>query len=472
MNDVQEERIYTVGEVNRLADNLLQGVVLWVEGEVSNLKPYPNYTFFSLSDGDASLSCIMFAGAMRDAACHLQEGMSVLARGRLGVYVRRGQFRLNVLEFQEAGEGRLRREFLVLMRKLSKEGLFDEAVKRPLPAYPDTVGLITSLEGAAVRDVVTNLTRRFRGARLVVRGVRVQGEDAVGDIVAAIDLFNRAFPVDVIILARGGGSLEDLQPFNCEEVVRAIRSSSIAVVTGVGHEPDMTLCDLAADLRASTPTGAAEAVVPAAGQVLSLLRECEVSLAAGLRRRLHHMERGLVSLEKRRCFSDASALTGQPMQRLAESEARLLSGIQLSVQRMERGVDTALVSLARYPREYRELPLRLQAAARKLSTAAASWSRWKEGEPGPRARGLRAAALAMLAREDGRVKVAASRLEAMSPLGVLARGYAIATRAGEAKPLTDGSEVAVSDMVDVRLHRGGLRCEVREVREPREEGKD
>ncbi len=464
MKDMQDERIYTVGEVNRLADNLLQGLVLWVEGEVSNLRPYPNYTFFSLSDEDASLSCIMFRDAMQEAACELQEGMSMLARGRLGVYIRRGQFRLNVLEFQESGEGRLRREFLVLMRKLSKEGLFDEAVKKPLPAYPETVGLITSLEGAAVRDVVTNLTRRFRGSRLIVRGVRVQGEEAVGDIVAAIDLFNRACPVDVLILARGGGSLEDLQPFNCEEVVRAIRSSSIAVVSGVGHEPDITLCDLAADFRASTPTGAAEAVVPAAVQVVSLLREREVSLEAGLRRRLHRLESGLVSLEKRRHFSDAAALTGQAMQRLADGEARLLSGARLSMQRLERRTDTAALSLARYPREYRELPLRLAAAARKLSTAAASWGRWKGRELELYAGGLRAAVLAALAREDGRVRVASSRLEALSPLAVLARGYAITTRAGETKPLTDGSEVEVGGMVDVRLHRGGLRCEVKDIR--------
>lgn len=463
MKCAEEERIYTVGEANRLADNMLQGLLVWVEGEVSNLRPYPNYTFFSLSDSEASMSCIIFRDAMREYACDLREGMGVLVRGRLGVYVRRGQFRLNVVEIQESGEGRLRREFLLLMRKLSGEGLFDEEIKKPLPAYPDTVGLITSLEGAAVRDVVTNCSRRFAASRLVVRGVRVQGEEAAGDIVAAIELFNRAFPVDVLILARGGGSLEDLRPFNCEEVARAIRDSSIAVVTGVGHEPDITLADLAADLRASTPTGAAEAVVPAAAQVLSLLREREVSMAAGLRRRMHHLERGLGSLEMKRYFTDPDAIVGQALQRLADGEERLISATLQSVQAREREIETVALSLARYPREYRELPRRIDAAAGKLAAAASTWFRLRGMEPERRWRELRSNVMAMRAREEGRLRTAASRLEALSPLAVLARGYAIATRAGEARPLMDGSEVVEGDMVDVRLHRGSLRCEVREV---------
>ncbi len=460
---MEEERTFTVGEVNRLADNLLQGLVVWVEGEVANLRSYPNYTFFSLSDEDASLSCIAFRESVQGMEFELSEGLSVLARGRLGVYVRRGQFRLNVLEAQESGEGKLRREFMLLMRKLSKEGLFDEAVKKALPVYPEIVGLITSLEGAAVRDVVTNLTRRFACSRLVVRGVRVQGEDAVGDIVAAIGLFNRAFPVDVLILARGGGSLEDLQPFNSEEVVRAIRFSSIPVATGVGHEPDMTLSDLAADFRASTPTGAAEAVVPCSPEVLTLLREREVSLASGLRRRLHRMERDLGSLGGRRPFSDPAYIVNQAAQSLAEGEARLSSAIRLSLQGMKQGVEAASLSLARYPREYRELPHRIEMAARKLRSTAISWLRWREREPGLRGRDVRAAALSVFTREDGRLRMASSRLDALSPLAVLARGYAIATRAGDTRPLTDSAAVEKGEAVDVRLHRGELHCEIREV---------
>jgi exodeoxyribonuclease VII large subunit len=463
MNRMEEERIYSVGEVNRLADNLLQGLVVWVEGEVSNLRPYPNYTFFSLSDEDASLSCIMFRQAMEELEFELAEGMTILARGRLGIYVRRGQFRLNVFEAQESGEGRLRREFLLLMRKLSKEGLFEERIKRPLPFCPDTVGLITSLEGAAVRDVVINLTRRFPASRLVVRGVRVQGDEAVGDIVGAIELFNRGFGVDVLIMARGGGSLEDLQPFNCEEVVRAIRASSIPVVTGVGHEPDITLADLAADFRASTPTGAAEAVVPSTPEVLSLLRERELSVCAGLRHRLHRMERDLGSLEKRRPFSDPAMLVNQSRQHLAEGEAAMLAAARLFLAGEERRVETAALALARYPREYRELPGRVAAAAHKLASCASTWMRWRKMEPAALRKDLKSAAAGLLAREDSRLKLAASRLEAMSPLAVLARGYAIATRAGEARPLTDGAGVEKGEEVEVRLHRGRLYCEVKDV---------
>jgi exodeoxyribonuclease VII large subunit len=470
MNGIEEERVYSIGEVNRLADSLLQGVVAWVEGEVCNLRGYPNYTFFSLTDEDAVLPCIMFKDCMDAIPFEMKEGMTVLARGRLGVYVRRGQFRMNVFEAQESGEGRLRREFLMLMRKLSKEGLFEENIKKPLPAYPDAVGLITSLEGAAVRDVVTNLTRRFPGSRLVVRGVRVQGDEALGDIIGAIGLFNRHYPVDVIIIARGGGSLEDLQPFNTEEIVRAMRASSIPLVTGVGHEPDITLADLAADFRASTPTGAAEAVVPSSLEVLSQLREREVSLAAGLRRCLHLMERSLGSIERRRPFSDPAMIVGQAMQRLADGEAGLLASARLYLDKMERRVETASVSLARYPREYRELPGRLAAAARKLGSSASVWRRWRGREQEERARELKTAVQSLLLREEGVLQLAASRLEALSPLAVLARGYSIVTRAGETKPVTDSSYLGLGEVVDVRLHRGGLHCEVTGLEEDSDGG--
>ncbi len=459
----EEERVYTVGEVNRLADGLLQGLVLWVEGEVSNLRPYPNYTFFSLSDEDASLSCIIFRDALARMDCELREGMTLLARGRLGIYVRRGQFRLNVLEARESGEGKLRREFLLLMRKLAAEGLFDETLKRPLPAYPDTVGLITSLEGAAVRDVVINLTRRFPGTRLLIRGVRVQGDEAVGDIVSAIDLFNRARAAEVLILARGGGSLEDLRPFNSEEVARAIRASAIPVVTGVGHEPDITLSDLAADFRASTPTGAAEAVVPSREEVISLLRQRELAMASGLRHGLHRLERRLGSLLARRPFSDPAILVNQAAQRLAEAEAELVSRGRLSLERRDRALEAAALSLARFPREYRAIPSRIEEGSRKLISSLKVWLRWRQAEPVLRARELRSAVVDALSREEGKLRLVGSRLDALSPLAVLARGYAIVTREGEKKPLIDSSAVAVGDGLDIRLHRGRVRGEVKQV---------
>ncbi len=412
---------------------------------------------------------------MRDALagmdCELREGMSLLVRGRLGIYVRRGQFRLNVLEARESGEGRLRKEFLLLMRKLAAEGLFDEALKRPLPAYPDTVGLITSLEGAAVRDVVINLTRRFPGARLLIRGVRVQGEEAVGDIVAALDLFNRAQAAEVLILARGGGSLEDLRPFNSEEVARAIRASSIPVVTGVGHEPDITLSDLAADFRASTPTGAAEAVVPSREEVIGLLRQKELAMASGLRHALHRLERRLGAQMARRPLSDPAMLVNQAAQRLADAEAELVSAGRMSLERRERALETADLALARFPREYRALPLRVEEGARKLTASLKVWLRWRGAELPLRARELESAMADMISRGEGRLRLAGSRLDALSPLAVLARGYAIVTREGETRPLTDSAAVGVGDGLDIRLHRGRIRGEVREVR-PREEGSE
>lgn len=448
-----------------MADGILREIVIWVEGEICDYRGYPNYAFFSLADEDATLPCVIFKEAMDALEFDPQEGTCVLVRGRLGIYTRKGQFRLQVFEAEEAGEGRLRREFLRLMRSLSREGLFDAGLKRPLPPYPDQVGLITSLEGAAVRDVVTNLTRRFPGSRLVIRGVRVQGEDAVGDILAALELFNRAYPVDVLILARGGGSLEDLHPFNTEEVVRAIRASDIPVVTGVGHEPDVTLADLAADFRASTPTGAAEAVVPSSLEVIALLGEVQASLLARTRHILHRHERRLAAVEKRKPFSDPTLMVSQPLQRIAEEETGLITAARSSLLRWDGKVEAASRALSRYPREYRDLPRGLEAAAAKLSSSVATWMRWRSMDPLPRERELRLAASALLARGEGRVKLTASRLEALSPLAVLARGYSIVTLAGEEKPLTDSAEAGAGDVVDVRLHRGRLRCEVKSSEE-------
>lgn len=461
MERTEEQRIYTVGEVNRLADNLLQGFVLWVEGEVTNLKAYPGYTFFSLADADAVLSCIIFKESRDEVPFDLREGMSLLVRGRLGVYVRRGQFRLNVYEAQEAGEGRLRREFLGLMRKLSEEGLFDEAIKRELPAYPERVGLITSLEGAAVRDVARNLTRRFPASRLIIRGVRVQGDEAIGDIIGALETFNRGFPVEVLILARGGGSLEDLHPFNTEAMVRAIRASSIPVVTGIGHEPDMTLADLAADFRASTPTGAAETVVPSALDTISLLHSKGISLRAHTGKWLHQMEGQLALLKKTRAVSDPAIILNQGRQRLADAETGLESAARLSLTRLQSRAESCAYSLARYPREYRDMPLRVAESIGKLSSALRAWWRWRETEPGFCERELKVAMLALLDRQEAKARLTASRLEALSPLAVLARGYAIASRPGEQRPLTDSAEVSEGDDIEVRLHRGRLGCEVR-----------
>lgn len=466
MKDRGEERIYTVGEVNRMADSLLQEMILWVEGEVSNFRSYPSYAFFSLSEEEAVLPCVMFGEAARQFAGELRDGMGVLVRGRLGIYIRRGQYRMNVYEIQEAGEGRLRREFFRLLRKLSAEGLFDERLKRPLPPYPQRIGLITSLEGAAVRDVIINLTRRYPCCHLLVRGVRVQGEEASSDIVSAIQLFNRACPVDVLILARGGGSLEDLQPFNTEEVVRAIRSSSIPVVTGVGHEPDLTLADLAADRRASTPTGAAEAAVPSSTELLSFLKEREASLEAALRKGLHRWESRLAFLSSSRPFRDGEAILGEARQRLADSEARLITHMREALLERSGRMEEHVRSLRRFPRDYRDLPRRIRHQSEMLVASFGSWLKWKEKEPIAFAEILRARMLGLMSGKESRLEIAASRLDALSPLAVLSRGYAIATRKGETRPLLDSREVAEGEEVDVRLHRGRLSCEVK----GREEG--
>jgi exodeoxyribonuclease VII large subunit len=455
------QRIYSVGEVNRLANNLLQGLVLRVEGEVSNLRSYPAYTFFSLADGDVVLPCAVFGENRQELPPGLCEGMSLLARGRLGIYARKGQYRMSVLEAQEWGEGRLRREFLQLMRKLSREGLFDQALKKQLPEYPEKIGLITSLEGAAVRDVAINMIRRFPAARLIIRGVRVQGEQALPDIVSAIECFNRAFPVDVLLLARGGGSLEDLHPFNSEAVVRAIRASKIPVVTGIGHEPDLTLADLAADFRASTPTGAAEAVVPSSLDAISILHAMGLSLRAHTTRWLNQLETDLRLKERTRIFSEPSVMLEQPAQQLADYGLELDRRLRALVAGFASRLHECAGCLARYPRQYRALPSRISEGSSKLRAALNAWWRWHDAQPALCKRELDAAARALLDREEAGMRIAASKLEALSPLAVLGRGYSIATRPGGGKPLTDSAEVREGEDIEVRLHRGRLGCQVK-----------
>lgn len=467
MDSSGPERVYSVNEANKLADALLRGTVLWVEGEACDVRlGYEGFGFFSLRDEQAVLPCVIFGEALRRLDFRLAEGVSVLARGSLGVYAKRGQFRLNVLEAEESGEGRLKREFARLFKRLSEEGLFAEGLKRPLPPTPFHIGLVTSLEGAALRDLVTNIHRRFPPARVYVRGVRVQGEGAENEIAAALGFLNSLgpdFPVEVIVLARGGGSLEDLQPFNTEVVARALRASRIPVVTGIGHEPDYTIADYAADLRASTPTGAAQAVVPVCSELLGGLVAGEARLSRALDRRLERAAGEVRRLEAGRHFTGPDALLFASSQRLEEAHGDLRRGVEAELERAAQELRAHRLRLLGLGRERRELPARLRFLAERLRASAAALAAAYEREAGSARQRLLAG---MRRCQDGRVerwRVTAARLEALSPLRVLARGYAIAYPEGSRTPLRDAARAREGQRLQLRLQRGGLKCEVKEV---------
>lgn len=286
--------VYTVSEVNAYVRDLLQSDPalsdIWVRGELSNVnRSRAGHMYFTVKDEDAEIECVFFRGKNRDLEFEPDDGMEVLVRGDVSLYEERGKYQVYVEEMTPQGEGDLYLRFLQLKERLEEEGLFDEAGKQALPAFPQRVGIVTSGEGAALRDVVDVVTRRFPVADLVLRPVRVQGEAAAGEIAEAIDLFNAETAVDVLVVGRGGGSLEDLWAFNEEVVARAIHRSRIPVISAVGHETDFTIADFVADERAPTPSAAGELAVPDGEALRARLDEARRRLRQALRHRVDRL---------------------------------------------------------------------------------------------------------------------------------------------------------------------------------------
>ncbi|KPV40483.1 exodeoxyribonuclease VII large subunit [Thiohalorhabdus denitrificans] len=434
--------VYTVTRLNHEARGLLEAnfPLLWVEGELSNVaRPASGHMYFTLKDEQAQVRCAMFKGKNRLLRFRPEDGMHVLVRAQISLYAPRGDFQLIVEHMEEAGEGALQRAFEELKRKLSAEGLFADELKRPLPALPRRVGVITSASGAAVRDVLTTLRRRFPALPVVVYPVPVQGQAAAPAIVEAFDTANRRAECDVLILARGGGSLEDLWSFNEPEVARAIRASAIPVVVGVGHEVDYTIADLAADLRAPTPTAAAERVSPDRAALLRGLGTERERLTRALERRLRDRAQGLDHLRRRLIH---------PGRRLRDLHERNRAGRQ----RLAR-------ALARRQRERRR---DLKALVARLHRAgpARRLPRDREQADDLRQRLIRATTHTALPARRQRLQSLARELEAVSPLGTLARGYAVARRDGQI--LRRAEETETGDTVNVQLGEGSLDCRVEE----------
>lgn len=435
--------IWSVSRLTREVRAVLEGSfpLLWVEGEISNLsQPASGHIYFSLKDQAAQVRCAMFRQKRLLLGFRPINGQRVLARARVSLYEGRGDFQLVVEHLEPAGEGALRLEFERLKRQLAAEGLFDPARKRPLPAFPRQVGLITSPSGAAVRDLISVFGRRFPALPLVIYPTKVQGEGAAAELGEMLALANQRAECDVLILARGGGSLEDLMAFNDEALARAIRTSTIPVVTGIGHEIDFTIADLAADQRGATPSAAAELVCPSVPHLVHRLEglrqrlgQAQTQHLAGLRRRWQAAERHLRLLHP-----------------LAELERR-----QQRTDDLERRLREALLR-------------RLQALERRRHQA---WSRLLQGSP---AQGLSGWRLRLTALE-GRLRRAPSRLvalrreqlaglahalDALSPLGTLARGYAILRRQPGGEVIRDLEQVEVGDLVEARLAQGTLTARI------------
>jgi exodeoxyribonuclease VII large subunit len=318
--------VYTVARLNSEARQLLEAGLptLWVEGEISNFAaPASGHWYFTLKDRDAQIRCAMFRARNAAVGFRPRDGQQLMLRGRVSLYEPRGDYQLIAESMEDAGEGALRREFEKLKARLSAEGLFSAELKRPLPTMPRRIAVVTSPTGAAVRDVLHILARRFPPAAVLVLPTPVQGTAATPSIVAAIDLASARGDCDVLVLARGGGSIEDLWCFNDERVARAIRRCSIPVVTGIGHEIDFTIADFAADVRAPTPSGAAELVVPDRRTLLAAVVTAQARLQAAMRRQLTRATQRSAELSARLQRAHPGNRLRQQTQRLDELDMRL-----------------------------------------------------------------------------------------------------------------------------------------------------
>lgn len=437
-----DRKAFTPSQLNALARNLLEDAfpLVWVEGEVGNLsRPSSGHLYFTLKDAHAQVRCALFKPKSQWLAFTPREGLRVLGRGRLTLYEARGDYQLILDTLEEAGEGALRRAFEQLKARLQAEGLFEQARKRPLPAHVRRLGILTSPSGAAIRDVLSVLARRFPLVEVDVLPVPVQGDGAAPQIVRMLEAAGRSGRYDALLLTRGGGSLEDLWAFNDEALARAIAASPVPVVSAVGHEVDVTLADFAADLRAPTPSVAAELLVPDRNdlrqRLRALARRLQSTHAARLRDAMQRADRAALRLQALR-----------PEARLAQLRERRDAAWRRLLQAWSR---TAMAHEAR---------VRQAGAVLRGRHPAARLAALRDRLAGlePRAR---AATVRQLQRRTLQLHALARSLEAVSPLATVARGYAILQHP-DGHVVRRIGDAAAGDVLDARLQDGTLRVRV------------
>lgn len=483
----QTREVYTPSRLNKEARLMLERgfSALWVEGEISNLsRPSSGHWYFSLKDDAAQLRCAMFRQKNMLIRFTPKDGMHVRIRGRVSLYEARGDYQFLVDHIEEAGEGALRRQFELLKAKLAAEGLFAAERKRPSPTMPRRIGVITSPTGAAVRDVLNILRRRFCSIPVLIYPVPVQGAAAAPQIAAAIRLASRRAECDVLILARGGGSLEDLWAFNEEVVARAIFDCSIPIVSGIGHEVDYTIADFVADVRAPTPSGAAELVAPDCTEWSRRFDHAWRRMAAALQRRLARQLERMAWVDRRFAQVHPGIELRQRAQRLDDLEQRLTRALKhrLFAQRSALADDTARLRHASPLLRLSNARARLQAAQvnlenglrhemlRQRATLRDRIARLRHAAPTLRLAQARARVASQegtlprlmrkrLAALGSRCDIAGGRLNAVSPLATLQRGYAIVTNEA-GRVVTDASSLQVGDVLDARLAQGTVRARV------------
>jgi exodeoxyribonuclease VII large subunit len=400
---VEEPRkIYKVSEINKIAKNLLEGEFpeIWLEGEISNFTLHSSgHLYFSLKDEEAQINAIMYKWQAGQLEFVPESGMKVIAQGKISVFVKGGRYQIIVYGLKPIGIGALQQAFEQLKRKLEKEGLFDKARKRPIPMLPQEIGIVTSPTGAAIHDILNIIERRFANVHILIHPVRVQGDQAAGEIAEAITYVNEHFPsLDVLIVGRGGGSLEDLWSFNREIVARAIYDSRIPVISAVGHEIDYTIADFVADLRAPTPSAAAELVVTNKTE----LEKRILLLTSKIKSSMEH---------------ELDEFTSQ-YRRLADN--RIFLHPEEIYSQFQQDIDYYLEKIISRCTHFLDF-------------------------------------------QKERLNSIAGKLNVLSPLNILARGYSITYKLPENEILKSIAQVTMKDKVKVKLHRGEIICTVEET---------
>lgn len=401
MDNAKEKHVYTVGELTKYIRVILEDSfpAIWVEGEISNFVLHSSgHMYFSLRDANASLKCAMFRRANEKLKFKPKDGMKVIAFGSVSVYEARGDYQLIIEEIEPKGIGALQLQFQQLKEKLQKEGLFDEAHKIPIPFLPTRIGIVTSPTGAAIRDILNIARRRFQNIEIIINPVKVQGDSAKDEIADAIRQFNKLNNIDVMIVTRGGGSLEDLWPFNEEVVARAIYDSKIPVISAVGHEVDYTISDFVADFRAPTPSAAAELVIPRKEDLENLITTATTRLKNALSGMLDTLRERLAALRN-------SYILRQPLNIMIQYEQKiddLRKAMSISVDHTVK-------------------------------------MRWEN------------------------FNLLTGKLEALSPLAILNRGYSITTKMPSGLLVKDVSELKTGDSVETRLGKGKFESKISKI---------
>jgi exodeoxyribonuclease VII large subunit len=487
-NLMPERRVWKVSELTDRIRDLLESAFfdIWVEGEVSNFRAAQSgHLYFTLKDAHAQIRCICFRDQARGLKFRPDDGLHVTVRGSVSVYDVRGEYQIYITNIEPVGLGALQLAFEQLKKRLQEEGLFEESRKKPLPVLPRCIGIVTSSTGAAIRDILRVLKRRFPNAHVRLYPVKVQGDGAAKEIAAAVNYFTRAKFADVLIVARGGGSLEDLWAFNEEVVARAIFASEIPVITGVGHEADFTIADFVADLRAPTPSAAAELVVRSRQEFERHIAEHQRHLVQQIRYWFSERRHRVRDLQTHRGFRQLEILVRRRRQQVDELSSSLVIGLRLRLGTNRQRVTKASAQIGSFDLRARAVVVRRRIDQHRLALIAAlervmtrkrrtygtaqvrfaaldlraRVARWRHVVE-RRVAELESRAARVLAGKRQHFEAAKLQLEERSPFRILERGYAIAYDAS-GKVLRSVDQVALGEDIAVRLARGELGATVK-----------